>query len=704
MRPSSALRRALRIACIFSLLGAGCQAAAQAPSDDIALNFVNADIDAVVRAMSKITQRNFVVDPRVKGTLNIVTNTPVSPDLAYQMLLSALRLQGYAIIEGHGVTEVLPEADAKLHSIPVTTGSTALRGDRLATQIFAIKNESAAQLVPVVRPLVSPNNTVTAYANNNTLVVTDYAENLQRIAHIIEAIDIPQSDVVVMPIQYASAVDLASTINRLLGSAPAGGDSSQHITVIADERVNAVLVRSDNPSRINTVRQLIKNLDQPGLTGNVHVIYLKNAEAGALAQTLRGVLSGEISEAAAVSQPSFNPGAATSTPGSTGGMTGGAARATSATATTSTSSGRTGGGMIQADPVTNSLIITASDAVYNNIRRVVDMLDRRRAQVYVEALIAEISADRAAEFGIQWQGALPSGSGSKTFGGTNFTTTGSGSNILTLTQNPLSASKGLNLAFGGITTFMGKEILNLNMLARALENEANTNILSTPNLIMLDNEEAKIVVGQSVPFVTGSYSTTSGAGPQNPFQTYTRQDVGLTLKIKPQISEGGTVRLQIYQESSSVVGSTANNTSGPTTTKRSLETTALVDDGAIIALGGMVQDSYSSGVDKVPLLGDVPVLGSLFKYDTRQRTKTNLVIFLRPKILRGADSYQSLTADRYDYVIGQQKKLDSPDRLMRDETPAPQLPELTETAPAAAAPPPNRAPATAPEPAPVVPR
>jgi general secretion pathway protein D len=446
------------------------------------------------------------------------------------------------------------------------------------------------------------------------------------------------------------------------------------------------------------VRQLIKRLDQPGLTGNVHVIYLKNAEAGALAQTLRGILSGEISEAAAVSQPSFAQGAGTTTTGNAGGMTGTAARAPSPSSSNKTSAG---GGMIQADPVTNSLIITASDAVYNNIRRVVDMLDRRRAQVYVEALIVEISADRAAEFGIQWQGALPSGGGAKTFGGTNFTTSGGGSNILTLSQNPLSANRGLNLAVGSTTTFMGKEILNLNMLARALENEANTNILSTPNLIMLDNEEAKIVVGQSVPFVTGSYSTTSGAGPQNPFQTYTRQDVGLTLKIKPQISEGGTVRLQIYQESSSVVASTATSTSGPTTTKRSLETTALIDDGAIIALGGMVQDSYSSGVDKIPLLGDMPVLGNLFKYDTRQRTKTNLVIFLRPKILRGADSYQSLTADRYDYVIGQQKKLDSPDRLMRNEAPVPQLPGLPEAASA-----PDQAPAPAAEPAapPVVPR
>jgi general secretion pathway protein D len=678
MSPRSTLRCFLRIVGTCWLLCTACPAPAQTPGDDISLNFVNADIPAVIRAMSKITRRNFVFDPRVQGTLSIVTNTPVSKDIAYQMLLSALRLQGYTVLEGRGMTEVLPEADAKLRMSPVITGGNTPGAGQMATRIFAIKNESAAQLVPVIRPLVPPNNTVTAYANNNTLVVTDYAENLQRIARIIESIDVPQSDVVVIPIQYASAVDLASTANRLLGNGPAGGDSSQQITIVADERVNALLVRSDNPSRINSVRQLIKRLDQPSLMGNVHVIYLKNAEAGPLALTLRGILSGEISEAAATSQPSLNQGSGISAAGSTGSMTGGAARATAQSPSSKASANNS---MIQADPVTNSLIITASDAVYNNIRQVVDMLDRRRAQVYIEALIAEISADRAAEFGIQWQGALPSSNGAKTFlGGTNFATSGSGGNILNLTQNPQAAGQGLNLAFGGVTTFMGKEILNLNMLARALESETKTNILSTPNLIMLDNEEAKILVGQSVPFVTGSYTATGGTTALNPFQTYTRQDVGLTLKIKPQISEGGTLRLQIYQESSSVVASTANNTSGPTTTKRSLETTALVDDGAIIALGGMVQDSYSSGADKVPLLGDIPVLGNLFKYDARQRTKTNLVIFLRPKILRGADSYQNLTADRYDYVIGQQKKLDSPDRLMRNEAPVPQLPMWPETA------------------------
>jgi len=315
---------------------------------------------------------------------------------------------------------------------------------------------------------------------------------------------------------------------------------------------------------------------------------------------------------------------------------------------------------------------------FTTIRRVIDMLDRRRAQVYIEALIAEVSADRFAEFGIQWQSAKSgiNAAGTTTFGGTNF---GSGGrNILGLSANPGSAATGLNVAVGnGTITLPGSTtpILNLTTLARFLEAQTDTNILSTPNLVMLDNEEAKIVVGQNLPFITGSFSNTGGNSVTNPFQTISRQDVGLTLRIKPQISEGGSVHLQIYEESSSVVATTANNASGPTTNKRSIETTALVDDGEIIALGGLVEDSYSAGVDKVPLLGDLPFFGNMFKYDTRQRKKTNLIVFIRPKILRDVESYRSLTSDRYDYVIGQQRKSSDTDRLMINEPAAPQLPQ-----------------------------
>lgn len=653
-------------------------AAEPADGDGVMLNFANAEIDVVVRAVSKITNRNYLVDPRVKGTLNIATTKPVSPATAQDILRSALRLQGFAIIDENGIMKVVPEADAKQHSIPVSKARSALRGDQLITQVFTIKNESATQLHQVIRPLVSANNTVTASAASNTLVVTDYAENVGRIARIIDAIDVPQGDVAVIPLKHASALDLASTVGRLMsdGGAAGAGDQSQRVTIVPDTRANVLLVRSDNPARISAARQLVSVLDQPGAAGNIHVIYLKNADATKVAQTLRDVLSGESSSTS---------GRATASAGGTSSASG-LSTSTGSTPTAATSSFQSqsaqsasttgGGGIVHADRSTNSLIITAPEAIYNNIRQVVDMLDRRRAQVFVEALVAEITTDRAAEFGIQWQSMNTGNNGSASvFGGTNFGS--GGTNILGLALDPTSAAKGLNLIVGkGSITLPGSDtpILNLSVLARFLESQTNTNILSTPNLIMLDNEEAKIVVGQNLPFVTGQYTNTgSGTTSVNPFQTIERRDVGLTMRIRPQISEGGAVVMQIVQESSSVVATSLTNSTGPVTNKRSIETTAVVDDGAIIALGGLVQDSYTSGVDKIPLLGDIPVIGNLFKYDSRQRSKTNLFVFLRPKILRNGESYRDLVADRYDYVIGQQRGVDRPDRLMRNEPPAPEL-------------------------------
>jgi general secretion pathway protein D len=666
----------------FTLVALGWQAGAlganRADGEGVMLNFANADIESVVRAVAKITNRNFLIDPRVKGTLNVATAMPVSPTVAYDILRSALRLQGFAVVDEHGVLKVVPEADAKQHSVPVSTGKGALRGDQLVTRIFAIKNESATQLMQVVRPLVTPNNSVTASASSNTLVVTDYAENVERIARIIESIDIPQGEIVILALKHASALDLAPTVNRLLsestGTGAGGGDPGHRVTVVPDARVNALLVRSDNPARIAAARQLVSSLDQPGAGGNIHVIYLRNADATKVAQTLREVLSGESSGTGTRNPTQLGQSATTTTAGAVSGLTG------QSSSMQATGGGLSGGGIVHADRSTNALIITAPDHVYRNIRQVVDLLDRRRAQIFVEALIAEITADRAAEFGIQWQSLNTGSSGSSAvFGGTNFGS--GGSNILSLAIDPTSAARGLNMIVGkGSITLPGSStpILNLTMLARFLESQANTNILSTPNIIMLDNEEAKIVVGQNLPFVTGQYTNTGSATTAvNPFQTIERKDVGLSLRIRPQISEGGAVLMQIVQESSSVISTTIANSTGPVTNKRSIETVALVDDGAIIALGGLVQDTYASGVEKVPLFGDIPVVGNLFKYDTRQRSKTNLFVFLRPKILRDADSYRELVNDRYDYVIGKQRSLDRSDRLMRDEDPPPQLPPLS---------------------------
>ena len=554
-----------------------------AQAEKVSLNFVNADIEEVIKAVSHITGRNFVVDPRVKGTVNIISSTPVAAPLAYDILLSTLRMQGFAAVEAGGVTKILPEADAKLYISGVNDRRGS--GEKLVTRVYVLKYESAAQLVPVLRPLIAPNNIVVAYPNNNTLVVTDYASNLRRIEQIVNAIDQPGKGApVIIPVKRASAIELAQTINRLLqdGAVVATGstDASQRFVVLADARTNSLLVRTENQERLDRVRDLVEKLDvETGTLGNMHVVYLKNAEAVKLAQTLRAVLSGDTSAAAAATGAAGIPGSPVAS---------------------NVPAGPAGGGMIQADAATNALIITAPGNIYNNMRAVIDMLDVRRAQVFVEALIAEVTADKAAELGIQWQGVTGANSaGTQAGGGTNFG--GAGTNIFGV---------GASIAAGNPVVGDGLNIgvirgLNLGILVRAMQTDANANILSTPNLMMLDNEEAKIVIGQNVPFITGSQIGTA-ANP-NPFQTIERKDVGLTLKIKPQISEGGTVKMLIFQEVSSVQD--LKNPAGVITNKRSLDTTVLVDDGQTLVLGGLIQDQVSKGEFKVPLLGDIPLVG-----------------------------------------------------------------------------------------------
>lgn len=620
-----------------------------AQDEKVSLNFVNADIEEVIRAVSQITGRNFVVDPRVKGTINIISSTPVAAPLAYDILLSTLRMQGFAAVEAGGVTKVMPEADAKLYVSGVNDRRGS--GEKLVTRVFVLKYESAAQMVPVLRPLIAPNNIVVAYPNNNTLVVTDYASNLKRIEQIVNAIDQPSKGApVIIPVKRASAIELAQTINRLLqdGAVVATGstDASQRFVLLADARTNSLLVRTENLERLDRVRDLVEKLDiETGTLGNMHVVYLKNAEAVKLAQTLRAVLSGDTSAAATAGTAG--------TPGSQ--------------PVSSASAAPAGGGMIQADATTNALIITAPSNIYNNVRAVIDMLDVRRAQVFVEALIAEVSADKAAEFGVQWMGFTgPNSAGDQAVAGTNFGA--GGNNIIdvgkSIKQGVPIVGTGLNIGVVGGG--------NLGILARAMQTDANANILSTPNLMMLDNEEAKIIIGQNVPFITG---TQLGVGANaNPFQTIERKDVGLTLKIKPQISEGGTVKMVISQEVSSVDSLT--NPAGVITNKRSLDTTVLVDDGQILVLGGLIQDQVSKSEYKVPLLGDIPLIGWLFRYDNRKSNKTNLMVFIRPSILRTAVASQGLTQDRYQYLRDQQELSQLPWNLILPSMPAPVSPEL----------------------------
>jgi len=595
--------------------------------EPVSLNFVNADIQEVIRAISQISGKNFLVDQRVKGTINIVSSTPVSPSLAYDILLSALRMQGYASVESSGITKIIPEADAKMHVD--TLASPHGKGDILVTRVFILKNESASQLVSVVRPMIAPNSVVVAYPASNALVVTDYASSIRRIEKLIDSIDRAGNDMpLVIPVKHASAIDLANLINKLMpeATAPQLGDDNQRFVLTADSRTNALLLRSDNPGRIQRVKQLVASLDSDSsVPGNIHVVALKNAEAPKLAQTLNAILSGTATAATEPSTPGSAQVNAAITPGS--------------------------GGMVQADASTNTLIITASEPVYNNIRSVIEKLDVRRPQVFVEALIVEVTADKAAEFGVQWQSINGiNKSGSNIIGGTNF---GTANNIIGASANITTVGQGLNVGIvKGTTTLLdGTQILNLGMLARALETDTNANILSAPNLMTLDNEEARIVVGQNVPFITGSYTNTgSSSTAANPFQTIERKDVGLTLRIKPQIMQGGTVRLQVYQEVSSVLSSSLTSATGPITNKRSIESSVLVDENQIVVLGGLIQDSVNNVQSKVPLLGDIPLLGNLFRYETRQRSKTNLMVFIRPYIMYQADATQRLSEERYEQI------------------------------------------------------
>jgi len=632
------------------LLFAGSAAWAQKAGDPITLNFVGADIEAVARTMGLITGRTMVVDPRVKGTINLSSEKPQSPAAAYNQFLAALRLQGFTVVESAGISKVVPEAEGKLQggSVSIAPGGAA-GGNQIVTQIFRLNHETAGNLIPLLRPLISPNNTINVNPGSNALVITDYADNLQRLARIIAAMDLPNAtDVEVIPLKHAVAVDLAVLVTRLTAT-PQGGQGGQGVidnafrtVVIAEPRSNALIVRASNPARVALVRSLVERLDTPSsdlAAGNIHVVYLKNADAVKLATTLRAALSASPTTSSTISAaaPAGGPGAA-------------AAAAVAASAQPST------GGQIQADPATNALVITAPEPQYRQLRAVIDQLDARRAQVFVESLIAEVNADKVAEFGIQWQGVLgKSGDGSIGLLGTNFGA--AGNNIISLAAGGGSVTPGTGLNVGVANRTNGVYVLGF--LARFLQQTGDGNILSTPNLLTLDNEEAKIVIGQNVPFVTGSF-TNSGSGNSgtvNPFQTIERKDVGLTLRVKPQISENGTVKLAIFQEVSSVQASSINSPSGLITNKRSIESNVLVEDGAIVVLGGLLQDEYAGNQDKVPVLGDVPLFGNLFRSESRSRKKTNLMVFLRPVVVRDAASVDALSNDRYDQMRAGQNAL-----------------------------------------------
>ncbi|HET6265974.1 MAG TPA: type II secretion system secretin GspD, partial [Usitatibacter sp.] len=482
-------------------------APAKGEEEKITVNFVNADIQSVIKTIGQHTGRNFILDPRVTGTVNIVSDKPVSKDMLYQILLSTLRVQGYAAVEDGQFVKIVPEAEAKTSAGP--TGELAARtpGDRIVTQVFILANENAVQLVPVLRPLVTANNFIAAYPNNNAIVITDYASNVQRIQRIIESIDRPpSSDLQILRLQNASAIDIAQMLRTVVPetTVPANAPgATPKVAVAVDARTNSLILRAENATLMNRVKTLALGLDTPGAgTGNIYTVFLRNAEATRIAETLRGLMSGAESTRTTTTSttPAGNTAVSTATQTTSTMSTGASAPAALPPAPSS---------VIQAYPPTNSIIITAPEPVYRALRTVIETLDQRRHQVFVEALIVEVSTGLAAEFGVQWNAARSIGDDRTAFGGTNFSTT-VGSNILDVARAPRSIGQGLNLGIieGTISIPGFGTVANLQVLARALEGDSNANVLSTPNVLTLDNEEARIVVGQNVPFITGTYTPT----------------------------------------------------------------------------------------------------------------------------------------------------------------------------------------------------
>ncbi|HCF7729196.1 TPA: type II secretion system secretin GspD [Pseudomonas aeruginosa] len=689
--------------------------AAELGEQPVSLNFVDTEVEAVVRALSRATGRQFLVDPRVKGKLTLVSEGQVPARTAYRMLTSALRMQGFSVVDVDGVSQVVPEADAKLLGGPVY-GADRPAANGMVTRTFRLRYENAVNLIPVLRPIVAQNNPINAYPGNNTVVVTDYAENLDRVAGIIASIDIPSaSDTDVVPIQNGIAVDIASTVSELLDSQGSGGaEQGQKTVVLADPRSNSIVIRSPSPERTQLARDLIGKLDSvQSNPGNLHVVYLRNAQATRLAQALRGLITGD-------SGGEGNEGDQQRARLSGGGMLGGGNSGTgsqglgsSGNTTGSGSSGlggsnrrggaygamgsgqggagpgamgeensafSAGGVTVQADATTNTLLISAPEPLYRNLREVIDLLDQRRAQVVIESLIVEVSEDDSSEFGIQWQAGNLGGNG--VFGGVNF----GQSALNTAGKNTIDVlPKGLNIGLvDGTVDIPGiGKILDLKVLARALKSRGGTNVLSTPNLLTLDNESASIMVGQTIPFVSGQYVTDGGGTSNNPFQTIQREDVGLKLNIRPQISEGGTVKLDVYQEVSSV-DERASTAAGVVTNKRAIDTSILLDDGQIMVLGGLLQDNVQDNTDGVPGLSSLPGVGSLFRYQKRSRTKTNLMVFLRPYIVRDAAAGRSITLNRYDFIRRAQQRVQPRHDWSVGDMQAPVLPPTQQGIPQAA--------------------
>ncbi len=601
----------------------------QALADEITLNLKNADIRALISTVSKFTGKNFIIDPRVKAKVTVISSETMSPDQVYEVFLSILQVHGYAAVPTGNVIKIVPQVNAKQGPLPVN--SRTIQGDELITKIISLDHVPAAQLVPILRPLVPQQGHLAAYNPTNTLIITDHAGNIQRLMHIIAGVDKAESDELeVIPLKHASAPELVRIVNSLY---PKGKNVTDKINLAADERTNSILMSGDRTVRLKvrtTIMQLDTPLDDGG--GNTHVVYLRYAKAENLVKILTGIQEKQAKKAG----------------------TGARTAAATAARAASGASFISGAAIIQADEETNALIITADPNTLMTLKSVIRQLDIRRAQVHIEAIIAEISDQRNKEVGV---GAVIDGSESTgntlPIGIVNLA--GIGDLIAASLGGVESAANILNTIGTGAAIGIGTETssgVRYGLLLKALQNDSAANILSTPSIVTLDNEEAEIIVAQNLPFITGQFTGVGSLNPENPFQTIERQDVGLTLRVTPQINEGDTIRLDLEQEVSDVIAITDN--SGPVTRKRSIKTTVLVEDGGILVLGGLIEEVDNDTQSKVPLLGDIPFIGALFRSTSSEKRKQNLMVFLRPSILRDFTDAAYVTNEKYNYLRAEQ--------------------------------------------------
>jgi len=600
--------------CCLSMLGAPLAWSQQAT---ITPNYKDADIRQIIEAVGEVTQKNFIIDTRVNAKVTMLSSTPMTPDAFYEAFLSILAVHGFVAVKTGDIIKIVPDAQSRQYAGPLGTNS-ADGADDIVTQVIRVENVGAAQLMPILRPLIPQYGHLAAHPGSNMLIISDRASNVNRMLSIIRRIDQSNDDdIEVVRLEHASAAEIVRLMTTLTQQPRADGVPIT-TSLVADARTNSVLIGGDKSERLR-LRALIAHLDSPlEAGGDTQVRYLRYADAEELATKLQTHFSAQVQAAA---------GAAAATPAQTTDVS------------------------VWADTQTNALVVNAPPKMMRSLMQIVDRLDIRRAQVLVEAIIVEVIADKTAELGITW--AVEGTSSNTPIGATNFPDFGPG-----VVQLGAAAGSGgdinpAGLIGDGITFGLGRlsdSGVSFAAILRALEGNADTNIISTPSIVTTDNEEASLNVGQEVPFVTGSYSNTGNAGGSvNPFQTIQREQIGVKLTITPQINEGNSLLLDISQEISNIAQS-AEGAVDLITNERILETTVIVDDGQILVLGGLLEDVMRESEQRVPFLGSIPGLGALFRSRKTDLVKTNLLVFIRPKILRDASQTSLETNAKYNYI------------------------------------------------------